>query len=226
MISHPGRELQANFKIHFTYTSIKFSSYGLMLLVRSFTSNCPPFIITSILPTHRSRTLSVCHPATAHHQAFAYTVFFLFGMFLHSENSNLSFMTQLKHFILCEVSINSSGQIDCLSFGSQDLRSSSCYSLDIKSWRVFSTRWWDSNYKGQYLTYSHMPSKWHIQCCWINLSNIYYSTNIYRALVIWQAGLNSWDTMVSKTRYFLCPHEETDIHQDAVGYLGNEAWPS
>lgn len=158
-----------------------------MLLVRPFTSTYPPFIITSILPTHRFRTLSVCHPATAHHQAFAYT-FFLFGMFLHSENSNLSFKTQFKHFILCEVSINSSGQIYLLSPSDPKIYGHRGVTvLTLRAFKcVFSTRWWDSNYKGQYLTYSHMPSKWHIQCCWINLSNIYYSTNIYRPLVIWQ----------------------------------------
>ena len=157
-----------------------------MLLARPFTSTCHPLIIMFILPTHGSRTLSVCHPATAHHQVFAY-IFFLFGMFLHLESSNLSFKTQFKHFILCEVSINSSGQIYLPSPSDPKIYGHLRVTLLTLAFKcVFSTRWWDSNYKGQYLTYSHMPSKWHIQCCWINLSNIYHSTNIYRMLVVWQ----------------------------------------
>ena len=130
-----------------------------MFLARPFTSTCPPFIITSILPTHCSRIClspSYCTP----HQAFAYT-FFWFGMFLHLENSYLSFKTQFKHFILCEVSINSFGQIYLLSPSDPKIYGHLRVTLlTLKAFKcVFSTRWWGSNYKGQYLTYSHMPSK-------------------------------------------------------------------
>ena len=48
-----------------------------------------------------------------------------------------------------------------------------------------------------------------------SIQHLSFNKYLSNACRLASAGLNSWDKMVSKTRYFLCPHEETDIHQDA-----------
>ena len=48
-----------------------------------------------------------------------------------------------------------------------------------------------------------------------SIQHLSFNRYLLSACHLTSAGLNSWDMMVSKTRYFLCPHEETDIHQDA-----------
>ena len=186
MISHSRlTELQTTLNSFYLYFHW-LSSFWSNALSKTFHLNLPPTHHYVHSPYPRLQN-SICLSPSYCTPSGICIYFLLFGMFLHLESSNLSFKTQFKHFILCEVSINSSGQIYLPSPSDPKIYGHLRVTLLTLAFKcVFSTRWWDSNYKGQYLTYSHMPSKWHIQCCWINLSNIYHSTNIYRMLVVWQ----------------------------------------
>lgn len=94
----------------------------------------------------------------------------------------LFFKSQLRYFSLCEVCINSSGQISLPSPLDPKIYGHLCVTLlKLRAFKfVFSTWWWDLKHKERGLMYMHVPSEWHIQCCWINPSSVYLSTNVDR----------------------------------------------